>query len=61
MPESGRLRKSASQRQQEYITRQRDRGYVLLTGLWIPATLKDRVRDIIKDEITKFEASVSQL
>lgn len=59
-PKVKRVSKSGVTRQQEYIARQKERGYVMLSSVWVPASLKDAVRAKINEMIEEFESQTNQ-
>jgi hypothetical protein len=48
--------KTASQRQSEYVQRLKDKGYVPLSGVFVPADARAQVRDLIKKFVSDWEA-----
>lgn len=48
--------KTASQRQGEYVQRLKDKGYVALSGVFVPALARAEVREAIKVFVAEWEA-----
>lgn len=48
--------KTASQRQGEYVQRLKDKGYVPLSGVFVPAQARAEVRAAIKKFVADWEA-----
>ena len=48
--------KTASQRQSEYVQRLKDKGYVPLSGVFVPAQARAEVREAIKKFVADWEA-----
>jgi hypothetical protein len=45
-----------SARQQAYTARLKAKGYVLLTSLYVPLAIRDKMRELVKSEVAKFES-----
>ena len=49
-------KKTASQRQREFIQRKLDAGYTMLSSLYVPKAIADDCRKLVKDHVAKWEA-----
>ena len=59
-PKPPKQLKSASQRQSEYVRRLKDKGYVQLTGVFVPAAARPEAREAIKKFVAEWEARNTQ-
>ena len=48
--------KTASQRQGEYVQRLKEKGYVPLSGVFVPALARAEIREVIKKFVADWEA-----
>jgi hypothetical protein len=56
MATAPRTKATASERQRAFMERRRAAGYVQLSGLFVPAVLRPRVRAMVKAFVKKWEA-----
>lgn len=49
-------RKTGSQRQMDYVARMREKGYSQLLGLWVPSSIKDECRELVKNHVAQWES-----
>ena len=52
---------TGAQRQKEYVARLKDKGYVLLTSMFVPQAILDECRALVKKRVAKFEKDNTQL
>lgn len=45
----------ASKRQKAYVYRMKEKGYVILSSMYVPAVIRDECRELLKKKIAKFE------
>lgn len=45
----------ASKRQKAYVDRLKDKGYVVLSGIYVPAAIRTKCREAVKKMVAKFE------
>ena len=45
-----------TERQKEFVARRKAQGYVLLSGVYVPAALRPRIRALVKAYVKKWEA-----
>lgn len=60
VPKPPKPLKSASQRQGEYVQRLKAKGYVALSGVFVPAAARPEVREAIKAFVAEWEARNTQ-
>lgn len=60
VPKPPKQLKSASQRQGEYVQRLKAKGYVQLSGVFVPAAARLEVREAIKAFVAEWEARNTQ-
>lgn len=60
VPKPQKPLKTASQRQGEYVQRLKDKGYVPLSGVFVPALARAEVREAIKKFVADWEARNAQ-
>lgn len=49
-------KKTAGQRQREFVQRKLEAGYVVLSSIYVPKAIADDCRKLVKDHVTKWEA-----
>ena len=49
-------KKTASQRQREFVQRKLEAGYIVLSSLYVPKAIADECRKLVKDHVEKWEA-----
>ena len=54
-PEAAPVESYASKRQKAYVDRMKDKGYVILSSIYVPAAIRDECRELVKKRIAKFE------
>lgn len=54
-PEAAPAKSDASKRQKAYVDRMKDKGYVILSSIYVPAAIRDECRELVKKRIAKFE------
>lgn len=54
-PEAVPEKSDASKRQKAYIDRMKDKGYVILSSIYVPAAIRDECRELVKKRVAKFE------
>ena len=50
-------KKTASQRQREFVSRKVAAGYVALSSLFVPRAIADECRQLVKDHVAEWEAA----
>lgn len=45
----------ASKRQKAYVDRLKEKGYVVLSGMYVPAAIRTECRELVKKRVAKFE------
>ena len=45
----------ASKRQKAYVDRLKGKGYVVLSGMYVPAAIRTQCREAVKKMVAKFE------
>lgn len=54
-PKQTTEKSDASKRQKAYIDRMKDKGYVILSSIYVPAAIRDECRELVKKRVAKFE------
>ena len=49
-------KKTASQRQRDFVQRKLDSGYIVLSSLYVPKVIADECRKLVKDHVAAWEA-----
>ena len=58
MNKETQAKKTASQRQREFVQRKLDAGYTMLSSLYVPKAIADDCRKLVKDHVAKWEAEI---
>ena len=56
MNKETQAKKTASQRQREFVQRKLESGYIILSSLYVPKAIADDCRKLVKDHVAKWEA-----
>ena len=48
-------KKTASERQREFVQRKLEAGYIVLSSLYVPKAIADDCRKLVKDHVAKWE------
>lgn len=60
VPKPPKQLKSASQRQSEYVQRLKAKGYVQLSGVFVPAAARAEAREVLNKFVAEWEARNTQ-
>jgi tRNA G26 N,N-dimethylase Trm1 len=46
---------ATSKRQKDYVDRLKEKGYVVLSSIYVPAAIRTECRELVKKRVAKFE------